>query len=209
MALAPARQRRRPPPARRATRRGWRWRGRPPTSRSSRRCCRRCARGAGARFSKHGYWRQRALLPFLVQLTAHSSSAPQPRPRPRTSHPAPDLHLLPRYPQAQYGGALPDPARNFTVFAPTDSAFFGLLTTFSERPCCWPAALPCCLLCSWRPPLRGPVAPSGLLHRSPPLDSLPRRPGRHQSPGPGRQADGRAAVPRRARRPGPRPAGAA
>jgi hypothetical protein len=35
--------------------------------------------------------------------------------------------------QPQYASALPDPSGNFTLFAPTDAAFFDLLSTFSER----------------------------------------------------------------------------
>lgn len=54
-------------------------------------------------------------------MSSHPQSIPSPPRRPLPSHSK----------QAQYAGALPDPARNFTVFAPVDSAFFGLLTTFS------------------------------------------------------------------------------
>ena len=35
--------------------------------------------------------------------------------------------------QAQFSSALPDPSGNYTLFAPTDAAFFGLLSAFSER----------------------------------------------------------------------------
>ena len=34
--------------------------------------------------------------------------------------------------QSQFAGALPDPSGNYTLFAPTDNAFFSLLTTYSE-----------------------------------------------------------------------------
>lgn len=35
--------------------------------------------------------------------------------------------------QDQFASALPAPSGNYTLFAPTDAAFFDLLTTFSER----------------------------------------------------------------------------
>ena len=35
--------------------------------------------------------------------------------------------------QNQFSSALPDPSGNYTLFAPTDTAFFSLLTTYSER----------------------------------------------------------------------------
>lgn len=41
----------------------------------------------------------------------------------------------------QYSSALPDPSANYTLFAPTDAAFFALLKTFSEWQHRW---LCCC-----------------------------------------------------------------
>jgi uncharacterized surface protein with fasciclin (FAS1) repeats len=38
--------------------------------------------------------------------------------------------------QDAYASALPDPAYPYTLFAPTDAAFFDLLSTFSECCCC-------------------------------------------------------------------------
>lgn len=38
--------------------------------------------------------------------------------------------------QNQFSSALPDPSGNYTLFAPTDTAFFSLLTTYSEPGLC-------------------------------------------------------------------------
>ena len=45
--------------------------------------------------------------------------------------------------QQAYASALPDPAYPYTLFAPTDAAFFDLLSTFSEWRCCCGACLRC------------------------------------------------------------------
>lgn len=83
---------------------------------------------------------------------APSSPAPSSSPTPEPSTPAPPpcdktfaqvagetsgLGLLSTVlAQDAYASALPDPAYPYTLFAPTDAAFFDLLSTFSECCCC-------------------------------------------------------------------------